>query len=679
MNASTWALMLTGRIVRMNQTAGWDFESIFKKLVNRSGEPVIRQAVTAAMRVLGGQFVLGRTIGEALKASRGYRENGYRVSFDMLGEAAYTARDAQRHMEHYRSAIAALAAAYPKDDAPIFERPSISVKLSALHPRYEWVKRERVMAELLPGLCELVREARAGDIAVTIDAEEADRLELMLDIFERLLSSDGIAGWSGLGLAVQAYQKRALPQLEWLIALARREKVRIPVRLVKGAYWDSEIKRAQEAGLADYPVFTRKAATDTSYIACARLMLGARDAIFSQFATHNAHTLSAVEVLSGGKNDFEYQRLHGMGESLYELYHEVKKPLSVVGAGTRIYAPVGSHEDLLAYLVRRLLENGANTSFVNRMADNESPIEVLVADPVAQLAKDVPLRNPNLPVPAKLYSDRKNSSGFLWSDPEITAPILSAMKADLEHPAVAAPIVGGAVRAGTRTALFDPADRCRLVGHVTEATKADALDALKIAHGAQHEWDAFGGAGRAAILERAADLYEAGRTRLMALAVREAGKTLPNALGEVREAVDFLRYYAGEARARFSGPVELPGPTGESNEISCMVAACSPASVRGIFRWRFSQDRSLARWRRVTACLPNPPSRRRLLRLRRWSFCIRRACQKTCCIFFPATGHCWAARCAPMRGWRALRSPARRKRRLRSIGRWRPAAAPSRP
>jgi RHH-type proline utilization regulon transcriptional repressor/proline dehydrogenase/delta 1-pyrroline-5-carboxylate dehydrogenase len=566
-NASTWALMLTGRVIRMDQTGSWDLDGILKKLVGRSGEPVIRQAITTAMRVLGGQFVLGRTIGEALKASRGYRERGTRISFDMLGEAAYTTRDAERHLAAYRNGIEAIAAAYPLDDAPVFERPSVSVKLSALHPRYEWVKRERVMKELLPALVDLARRARAADVGFTIDSEEADRLEIMLDIFEALATADDLKGWNGLGIAVQAYQKRALPELAWLIDLAHRQGRRIPVRLVKGAYWDTEIKRAQEAGLADYPVFTRKAATDTSYIACARAILAARDAIYPQFATHNAHTLSVVEVLSGGKGDFEYQRLHGMGEALYEFYHEVKKP-SPAGAGTRIYAPVGSHEDLLAYLVRRLLENGANTSFVNRMADDEAPLEALIADPVMQLANETPRRNPRIPVPADMYSPRRNSSGFLWSDPEASAPVLAAMGRALREPAVAAPMIAGVSRDGRSRPLFDPSDRGRLVGQVTEATPADALEALDHAFRAHDRWDGIGGAARAAILERAADLYETNRAKLMALAVREGGKTLSTALGEVREAVDMLRYYAAEARRHFSAPTNLPGPTGEANELT---------------------------------------------------------------------------------------------------------------
>ena len=566
-NASTWALMLTGHVVKLDQNASWDFEGVLRKLVARSGEPVIRQAVTYAMRVLGQQFVLGRTIGEALKEARKYEEQGYRFSFDMLGEAAYTKRDAARYAASYRDALAAVAAAHKGDGKPIFERPSISVKLSALHPRYEWVKRKRVMAELLPVVVALGAQARAADVALTIDAEESERLDLMLDLFEVLGAAKELQGWNGLGLAVQAYQKRALPVLSWVADLAQRQERRIPVRLVKGAYWDTEIKRGQEQGLTDYPVFTRKTGTDTSYIACARFMLGARDAIFPQFATHNAHTLSAVEVLADGAKDFEYQRLHGMGEALYELYHEVKKPLSA-GAGTRIYAPVGSHEDLLAYLVRRLLENGANTSFVNRLADEEAPVADIVADPVVQLAKEAQKRNPRIALPADIFPGRTNSSGLLWSEPQISETHLAAMEHSLRAPQFAVPLVGGKGLSGTGADVRDPADRRRVVGEAIEATPQNALTALTHAFDAQPQWNDTGGKARAAILERAADLYESNRNHLMALAVREAGKTLPAALSEVREAMDFLRYYAGQARTQFSGPVKLPGPTGEDNELT---------------------------------------------------------------------------------------------------------------
>jgi RHH-type proline utilization regulon transcriptional repressor/proline dehydrogenase/delta 1-pyrroline-5-carboxylate dehydrogenase len=581
-NASTWALMLTGRVVRLDEP-GWDFENIWGKLVARAGEPVIRHAVIAAMRILGRQFVLGRSIEEALKDAKSYIDEGYRFSFDMLGEAAYTHKDAARYYAAYRHALSAIEATYPDLDTPVFERPSISVKLSALHPRYEWAKRERVVAELLPKLIELGFAARAANLGLTIDAEESDRLDLMLDTFEAMGDADMLAGWDGLGLAVQAYQKRALPAIAWVADLAVRQRRRIPVRLVKGAYWDTEIKRAQELGLADYPVFTRKAGTDTSYLACARALLAAKNAIYPQFATHNAHTLSAIQVFAGARRDFEYQRLHGMGEMLYELYRSVKQPV-YGGAGTRIYAPVGSHEDLLAYLVRRLLENGANTSFVNRLADEHAAIDAIIADPVTQLAAASPRRNPHIPKPENLFPDRKNSQGFLWSDPETSTPILRKMEASLVQAQHSGPIVGGSLRWRNTLPVRDPSDQRRVVGEVVEANAADVKDALDLAHGAQHEWNALGGNARAKILERAADLFEENRAHLMALAVREAGKTLPNALGEVREAVDFLRYYAGQARKLFNGAVKLPGPTGETNELSL--------HGRGVFAcispWNFS-------------------------------------------------------------------------------------------
>jgi RHH-type proline utilization regulon transcriptional repressor/proline dehydrogenase/delta 1-pyrroline-5-carboxylate dehydrogenase len=562
-NASTWALMLTGRVVKLDSAARWDFEGILRRLVTRTGEPVIRQAVTYAMRILGRQFVLGRSIEEAMKEAKPWLAQGYRFSFDMLGEAAYTAHDARRYYTSYRDAILAIAKAAPDDKSSVFQRPSISVKLSALHPRYEWVKRSRVMDELLPQLDALAVEARAHNLGFTIDAEEAERLDLMLDVFETMGNDPRLAGWDGLGLAIQAYQKRVLPVIDWLTDLAGRQKRRIPVRLVKGAYWDTEIKRAQELGITDYPVFTRKLATDASYLAGARAMFAAGDAIFPQFATHNAHTLAAIQTFANSRTDFEYQRLHGMGEALHALYRDKN-----MDGGTRIYAPVGTHEDLLAYLVRRLLENGANTSFVNRLADDEAPIDGIVADPVEQLAATTPRRNPRIPLPADILPDRKNSSGFLWSNPVVTDPILREMHIALKEPQRAVPIIGGESRGGSGMPVRDPADRNRIVGDVIEASDKDVADALKKAYGAYVAWDKLGGDARGKILENAADLYEANRSHLMALAIREAGKTIPNALGEVREAVDFLRYYAGQARKQFAGLVALPGPTGEENSLT---------------------------------------------------------------------------------------------------------------
>jgi RHH-type proline utilization regulon transcriptional repressor/proline dehydrogenase/delta 1-pyrroline-5-carboxylate dehydrogenase len=566
-NASTWGLMLTGRVVRMGPEFGkaapeWNLQGAIKKIISRSGEPVIRQAIGTAMRMMGGQFVLGRTMREAIRNAREWREKGYRYSFDMLGEAAYTKEDAERHLKHYRDAIADIAENYKDDDAPIHGRPSISVKLSAVHPRYEWIKRARVFDELVPVLTDLAIRARRVNIGLTVDAEEADRHELMLDVFAALLENPELKGWNGLGLAVQAYQKRGLPTIHWLIEMARRHGVRIPVRLVKGAYWDTEIKRAQEAGLVDYPVFTRKAATDTSYIACTNAIFAAPDAIYGMFATHNAHTLAAVDVLGAGR-DFEFQRLHGMGEALHEHYHAIKNP----GVPTRIYAPVGSHEDLLAYLVRRLLENGANSSFVNRMADAEASLDTLVADPVAALAEMEPKRNPRIPLPRDMLGNRINSQGLLWSDPPRAEPLLAEMKKSLERLPLAAPIVGGKEKADLPAPVTDPSDRTRVIGQVAQAGPAEAREALDLAYNAQGDWDRLGGDGRGKILEHAADLFEQNRASLMALIVREGGKTLQTAMSELREAADFLRYYASEARKNFA-PQLMPGPTGESNELT---------------------------------------------------------------------------------------------------------------
>jgi RHH-type proline utilization regulon transcriptional repressor/proline dehydrogenase/delta 1-pyrroline-5-carboxylate dehydrogenase len=483
----------------------------------------------------------------------------------MLGEAAYTRADAERYLNAYRDALNTVAGKAERHDATVFARPSISVKLSALHPRYEYVKHERVMRELVPTLISLAAEAKTADLGFTIDAEEAERLDLMLDVFEALSAAPELQNWNGLGLAVQAYQKRALPVLMWLAELGRAHKRRIPVRLVKGAYWDTEIKRAQEAGVADYPVFTRKAGTDVSYIACARAMFAGGDAIYPQFATHNAHTLAVIETLAGSRTDFEFQRLHGMGEALYDVFHEFKTP-AARGIGTRVYAPVGSHEDLLAYLVRRLLENGANTSFVNRLADEEAPIDEIVADPATTLSALTPRRNPRIALPHDMLPDRKNSQGFFWSDMALAGPVLAEMKRSLAASQLA--IASGAGNARAARSVLDPSDRRHKVGEVVEATAEHAKAALESAHRAAQGWDRLGGDARAAILERAADLYERDRAHLMALAVREAGKTLPTALGEVREAADFLRYYARRARMEFQTPQQLPGPTGEDNKLS---------------------------------------------------------------------------------------------------------------
>jgi RHH-type proline utilization regulon transcriptional repressor/proline dehydrogenase/delta 1-pyrroline-5-carboxylate dehydrogenase len=560
-NASTWALMLTGRLVK-GEAAQRDLRGALRRLISRSGEPVVRQAVTAAMRILGRQFVMGRTIGEALERARPAERHGYRHSYDMLGEAARTAADAHRYFESYAAAIAAIGKA--AGGRSVHDAPGISVKLSALHPRYEMAQRGRVLRELLPVTRELAGRAARSGIGFTIVAEEAERLDLSLDIVEALALDPELAGWGGFGLAIQAYQKRALPLVEWLADLARRGRRRLMVRLVKGAYWDSEIKRSQERGLEAYPVFTRKVATDVSYIACARRLLAAPDAFYPQFATHNAHTLAAVLEMAGGREDYEFQRLHGMGEALYDQIVGPDK----LNRPCRVYAPVGSHEDLLAYLVRRLLENGANTSFVNRIVDERAPIEQIIADPISRLRRLERKPHPRIPLPAELYGpQRRNARGIDLSDASRLGDLQAAMDRAAARAWSAAPIVGGAELAGPSRPVLDPADRRRIVGHVSEAGENQVEQALTRAVRAARRWDGTPVAERARCLERAADLYERHMTELMTLIVREGGRTVPDALSEVREAVDFCRYYALRARADLA-PIQMPGPTGERNMLS---------------------------------------------------------------------------------------------------------------
>ncbi len=554
-NASTWALMLTGRVLGFERETEGDLYGLLRGLVARSGEPVIRQAVTQAMRILGRQFVMGRTIDEALERATVLEKSGYRYSYDMLGEAARTEADARRYAESYAHAIAAIGQT-AAGRGPV-DGPGISVKLSALHPRYEYAKKQRVMVELVPRLMELAKAAKAANIGMTIDAEEAERLDISLDAIEAVSGDAALKGWDGFGLAVQAYQKRALPLIDWLADLARRHRRRLMVRLVKGAYWDSEIKQAQERGLAFYPVFTRKVATDVSFLASAKKLIGDPAAFYPQFATHNAHSLAAVLEMAGQGRDFEFQRLHGMGDALYER---------IVGdCPVRIYAPVGSHEDLLAYLVRRLLENGANTSFVNRIVDESAPIEELIADPVERWRNLTVKPHPRIPLPRDIFGARKNARGVDLSDPDALASLAVAMDS-ASGEAAAAPIVGGAERrSGKSREIRDPSDRRRVVGNVFEAGAADVAEAVTRALGAQPSWNATPAGERAGLLERAADLMEERMPALMALASREAGKTIADALSEVREAVDFCRYYAERARADFAAPLAMPGPTGERN------------------------------------------------------------------------------------------------------------------
>ena len=563
-NAATISLLLTGRVLDSanDRTEGW--RASLGRAVGRLGEPVIRTAVGQGMKILGGQFVFGRTIDEALARSKPEQAKGLSHSFDMLGEAAKTHADAARYADAYRGALDRIAASA---SGGFRAAPGISVKLSALHPRYEFTHAEEAKAAIFPVLRELAAKASAADVHLTIDAEEADRLELSMDLIEALSAEDALFanGWGGFGLALQAYSKRALPLVDWVAALARKHHRRVMVRLVKGAYWDSEIKAAQVAGLDDYPVFTRKVATDVSYLACAKAMLAADDVIYSAFATHNANTIGAVKALAAGK-PIEFQRLHGMGEGLYDELAKLERERGEQQTPVRIYAPVGSHKELLAYLVRRLLENGANSSFVNRIADEHVPLDALVRDPVAELSALSPRRNPAIPLPDAIFgAGRRNSAGCDLSDPLVRDPLETRLSTLEQRKWTAAPTTGKGAATRAVVAPFDPAI---VVGEVCDATAASVDAAARVASVAQRGWDALGGSARSRLLDRAADLFEMHREEFYSLCIREAGKTLLDAVLEVREAVDFLRFYAAEARAKFTAATPLPGPTGEINELS---------------------------------------------------------------------------------------------------------------
>lgn len=563
-NASTWGLLLTGRVIGPPRTALKGPSKFVQSIVRESGEPVIRAAMMQAMRIMGEQFVLGRNVKAALK--RGNRMvragDAAHMSFDMLGEGARTQADAARYYKAYDEAIDAVAAVEPKDKAPE-HKSGISVKLSALHPRYEAVNETRVMAEMYPKVLALAEKAAAANVNFCIDAEEADRLVIQLKILERLMREPSLKGWKGLGLALQAYQKRAFETIERLAALAGETKCRLMVRLVKGAYWDSEIKHAQEEGHPNFPVFTTKQGTDLNYLACARRLLQVSPRLYPQFATHNAHTVAAVNLMAEDEDvtAFEFQRLHGMGEQLYAAAN--------LGTKVRIYAPVGAHKDLLPYLVRRLLENGANTSFVNTFLDPDVPVERVVEDPIMKVEVG-PRRHPRIPTPIRLYgATRRNSIGFDLSQQGTRDSVASAMKAMRDSPAIAAgAIVGGEAKTGGGDLVRVPFDTETVLGSCLEATQTAIDAALDKATAFQPEWCALGGSKRAFILRDMADGMEAAMPRLIALMAREAGKTLADGVAEVREAVDFCRYYALQAEQDFESPTRLPGPAGETNHLS---------------------------------------------------------------------------------------------------------------
>ncbi len=569
-NASTWGLLMTGNVIKMDLPKGDGKPATFiNRMVNRLGEPVIRRAMYQAMKVMGKQFVLGRDIKEALKRSQPLFDKGYTYSYDMLGEAACTRDDAKGYFDDYARAIRTVGETSRKlkEGTP---SPSVSIKLSALHPRYEFGRREQVLEELVASVRELAGIARELNVAITIDAEEVDRLEISLEVFRAVYESDTCRGWGKFGLVVQAYSTRALPTLQYLNRIADLQGDEIPLRLVKGAYWDSEIKESQELGVEGYPVFTRKASTDVSYLVCVRFLLSenTRGRIYPQFATHNAHTISTIlDVANAGETrQFEFQRLHGMGEALYEA--ALKR--APKGTWCRIYAPVGAHKDLLPYLVRRLLENGANSSFVHQLVDPRVPVESLCTHPVVTLNQYKTYHNPRIALPPNIYgADRLNSRGINLNINSQYQPLIDEMATHMDttydvRPQLAFDVE---VNAERRQAVTCPFDRRDTLGHVQWTSAEEASKAIDAAWAAFPRWEQTPVEERAAILERFGDLMETHTAELMTLCSREGGKLLTDGIAEIREAVDFCRYYANRARADFAEPTELQGPTGEHNQI----------------------------------------------------------------------------------------------------------------
>jgi RHH-type proline utilization regulon transcriptional repressor/proline dehydrogenase/delta 1-pyrroline-5-carboxylate dehydrogenase len=551
-SASAWTLGVTARVIHPGESP----EGIVEMLIKRLGLPAVRAATRQAMRLLGSHFVLGQTIDEALERARAHGEFLY--SFDMLGEGARTAADAARYFQSYANAIDAIG--NTAGDAALPRRPGISVKLSALHPRYEPLARERLHKELLPKLIELARMAKRHDLNFTVDAEEADRLELSLAIVGAALRNPSLAGWDGFGLAVQAYQKRAPAVIDWIADASRALNRRLMVRLVKGAYWDTEIKRAQERGLADYPVFTRKAMTDLCYLDCAHKLLRLRPLLYPQFASHNALTVASVIEDAGGTDGYEFQRLHGMGDALYHVLIAELPALTV-----RVYAPVGGYADLLAYLVRRLLENGANSSFVSVAADPNVPVETVLRRPQSWIADPAHARHSHIQLPCDLFAPgRRNSQGVEFGDSAALGRLLAEIHVAPEK-TDAAPLVDGVMLAGRKRDVHSPIDG-KIIGTVQEADAAIITAALDAAQAGFSAWNGAGVVARADALTRAGDLIEANRGRLIALLQTEGGKTLDDCISEVREAADLCRYYAAQACATLN-PRALPGPTGESNEL----------------------------------------------------------------------------------------------------------------
>ena len=557
-NASTWGLMLTGKIIQVDEDKR-GFSKIIDKLINKTGEPAVRTGVYQAMKVMGKQFVMGRTIKEALKRSRTKKHRDYRFSFDMLGEAALTQADADRYLASYLNAIKAIAKSNNK--LLIEDGATISIKLSALHPRYEIANVDRVLKELVPNVKKIVDLAASLNVAVTVDAEEADRLELSILVFEKVYQQLE-PSYEGFGLVVQAFQKRARGLIDFLLELATKHQRKIPLRLVKGAYWDTEIKRSQEQGLADYPVFTRKVNTDISYLACAAKLLAHRDKFYPQFATHNANTVAAVRVMANGNLGYEFQRLHGMGQALHVQTIDSKG----LNVPCRVYAPVGSHKDLLPYLVRRLLENGANTSFVNRLVDLDLDINDITKDPIEVVRAHTDHKHPQIPLPKDIFQpERENSSGINIADSGTLQKLEQELKDISSQKLTATPLIPGYKVSSEALAVYSPAESSYLVGHCIHANEQDAELALSNAQAAFTKWNETSIDKRAVIINKVADLMQKNQAMLIHLLRHEAGKSIADSISELKEAIDFCRYYAHHARAKMTTELKMPGPTGESN------------------------------------------------------------------------------------------------------------------
>lgn len=560
-NASTWCLMLTGKLLSQDKLKSKTLSATLKGWLAKSGQPVIRTAVDQAMTVLGEQFVMGETIQDALKRAVKHEKEGYRYSYDMLGEAAHTKEDAERYLKAYQAAIEAIKQA--KAGRDLYNSPGISIKLSALYPRYERAQAARAVPALSASLLLLAKQAKEANINLTVDAEEMDRLELSLDIIEPVFSNPALNGWEGFGLVVQAYQKRAPFVIDWLIDLSRRHQRRLMIRLVKGAYWDTDIKDSQVRGLEGYAVFTRKPSTDLSYIVCAKKLAAAPDAIYPQFATHNAQTVAVILEMMKDRRDFEFQCLQGMGQPLYD---HIVGPENL-NLPCRVYAPVGVHQDLLPYLVRRLLENGANTSFVNRIVNKHVNIDDIVADPVTKVRGFASIPHPEIPLPKDIYpTPRRNSIGLDLTNVDVLNHLAETMNTFAKEDYSAVPTLGKPITERAATEVTEPRHLSQIVGHTIPANEEDIELALQRATKAQEKWDNTPIEERASCLERLSDLLEENHAELMTLIVREAGRTIPDALSEIREAVDFCRYYALQAREHLK-TIQFVGPTGETNQL----------------------------------------------------------------------------------------------------------------